>query len=108
MRTLRAVLGVLVLCAGPAFGVGQEEAAGAGSTGERLEKARQEYFSMKAEGERSPDLWYGTPGVRPGVDLLGPLRDLIRKPSGLLDFRPRKIESGLPDRETAEFLRERR
>jgi len=54
--------------------------------------------------QRTDDLWYGTPGVRPGGDLIGPVRDLIRKPSGLLDFRPRKVPSYLPDRETAEWL----
>lgn len=58
--------------------------------------------------DRSADLWYGTPGVRPGGDLIGPLIDLVRKPSGLLDFGPRRIRPWLPDRETSEFLRERR
>jgi hypothetical protein len=58
--------------------------------------------------ETSPDLWYGTPGVRAGGDLLVPLIDLIRQPSGVLDFRPRKVLRYLPDRETAEFLRDRR
>lgn len=58
--------------------------------------------------DRSGDLWYGTPGVRPGGDLLVPIRDLLRNPSSLLDFRPRKVASWLPDRETAEALRERR
>ena len=57
---------------------------------------------------RSDDLWYGASGVRPGGDLLEPLLDLVRKPSSLFDFRPRKVPSYLPDRETAEFLRERR
>ena len=58
--------------------------------------------------EGSADLWYGIPGVRPGGDLLGPILDLVRHPSGLLDFRPRNVPSYLLDRETAEFLRERR
>jgi hypothetical protein len=58
--------------------------------------------------DKSPDLWYGTPGVRAGGDLLVPLVDLIRRPSSLLDFRPRKVLRYLPDRDTAEFLRERR
>ena len=58
--------------------------------------------------DRSADLWYGTPGVRPGGDLLGPILDLARRPSGLLDFRPRRVPPYLPDRDTAEFLRERR
>lgn len=56
----------------------------------------------------SRDLWYGTPGVRPGGDLLGPIIDLVKDPSGLLDFRPRKVSTYLPDRDTAEFLRDRR
>jgi hypothetical protein len=54
------------------------------------------------------DLWYGTPGVRVGEDLLGPIMDLVRRPSSLLDFTPRKVKSYLTDRETLEFLRERR
>jgi len=58
--------------------------------------------------DRSADLWYGTPGVRPGGDLLGPILELIRRPAGLLDFRPRTVPSYLPDRETAEAFRERR
>jgi hypothetical protein len=57
--------------------------------------------------DQARDLWYGTPGVRPGGDLLVPLFDLIRHPSGVLDFRPRQIPGYVPDRETAEFLRER-
>ena len=54
------------------------------------------------------DLWYGTPGVRPGGDLLAPVIDLVLRPSSVLDFRPRKIVPWLPDRETSEFIRERR
>jgi len=54
------------------------------------------------------DLWYGTPGVRPGGDLLVPVIDLVLRPSAILDFRPRKIVPWLPDRETSEFIRERR
>lgn len=51
------------------------------------------------------DLWYGTPGVRPGGDLFEPLIDLVRRPSNLLDFTPRKVKPFVPDRETMEFLR---
>jgi len=51
------------------------------------------------------DLWYGTPEVRPGGDLLGPLMDLVRRPSSLFDFTPRMVPPFLPDRETMEFLR---
>ena len=58
--------------------------------------------------DRSGDWWYGESGVRPGGDLLEPVLDLIRRPSGLWDLRPRKVRSYLPDRETAEFLRDRR
>ena len=54
------------------------------------------------------DLWYGTPEVRPGGDLLAPVIDLVLRPSSVLDFRPRKIVPWLPDRETSEFIRERR
>jgi len=57
--------------------------------------------------DRSADLWYGTPGVRPGGDLLVPIIDLIRKPSGVLDFKPRRVERFLPDRETAECFHDR-
>lgn len=109
MKMLRAALGLLALWGGPTFGAGQEdEASATGLSEQRLEKARQDYFKMKAAAEQTPDLWYGTPDVRPGGDLRGPLWDLIRRPSGLLDFRPRKVERYLPNPETAEFLRERR
>ena len=57
--------------------------------------------------DRSGDLWYGTPGVRPGGDLLVPIVQLIRNPAEWLDFRPRKVERFLPDRETAECFRDR-
>lgn len=56
----------------------------------------------------SRDLWYGTPGVCAGADLLGPILQMVKKPSGLLDFRPRRISTFFSDRDTAEFLRERR
>ena len=64
-------------------------------------------FPAPWEG-RSDDLWYGASGIRPGGDLLEPILELVRKPSSILDFRPRKVPSCLPDRETAEVLRERR
>ena len=57
--------------------------------------------------DRTGDLWYGTSGVRPGGDLLVPIVQLIRKPAEFLDFRPRKVERFLPDRETAECFRDR-
>ena len=57
--------------------------------------------------DRSDDLWYGTPGVRPGGDLLVPIVQLLRKPAEVLDFSPRKVERFLPDRETAECFRDR-
>jgi len=49
-------------------------------------------------------LWYGTPGVRAGEDMLGPVLNLLKRPSGLLDFRPRR---SLPDQdpELLEFNR---
>ncbi|HXG61886.1 MAG TPA: hypothetical protein VNO22_10955 [Planctomycetota bacterium] len=42
--------------------------------------------------ERS-GLWYGTPGVRPGEDMLGPLLRLVREPARLLDFSPRRASA---------------
>jgi len=108
MRTQRGVLGVRGSCGNLAFGIGQEEAGDLGFSGERLEKSPQESFAMKPEGERFQDLWYGTSGFRPGGDLRFALWALLRKPLGLMDFRPRRIESALSDREMAEFLRERR
>ncbi len=68
----------------------------------------QEDAPRGAREDRSVDLWYGAPGVRTGGDLLGPILELIRRPAGLLDFRPRNVPSYLPDRETAEAFRERR
>jgi hypothetical protein len=38
----------------------------------------------------NPGLWYGQPGVRPGGDLIAPILELIRRPEGLFDFRPRR------------------
>jgi len=109
MQPLLVALGIIALSGGPLFDAApQAESSPPQSLEERLEKARKDYFDMKMKDDRSPDLWYGTPGVRPGGDLIGPVCDLIRKPSGLLDFKPRRIEPWLPDRETAEFLRERR
>jgi hypothetical protein len=58
--------------------------------------------------DRSEDLWYGEPGICPGGDLLGPTMDLILHPSRLFDFSPRRVRRYLPDRETEEFLRDRR
>jgi len=49
-------------------------------------------------------LWYGTPGVRAGEDILGPIQDLLRRPAGLLDFSPRRSPSTL-DPELEEFNR---
>jgi hypothetical protein len=98
-RVMILMAALLGLC--PAFALAQEEPRRDTATlrgpdsGPRLD-------------DRSPDLWYGVPGVRPGGDLLRPILDLLRKPSDLLDFTPRKVPSYLPDRETAEFLRDRR
>ena len=109
MKSILIAFGAMALFACPTVASGQEDQASAsGWSEERLEKARKEYFKLKSGPERSPDLWYGTPGVRTGGDLIGPVSDLLRKPSGLVDFKPRKVEPWLPDRETAEFLRERR
>jgi hypothetical protein len=55
-----------------------------------------------------PGSWYGTPGVRPGNDLIGPLRELIRRPEGLPDFRPRKVPGYVdPDLERFNRIYER-
>jgi len=105
MRNLLLALGALCLSAVPSIAGAQDDD---GSAARSLERARQDYFKLKGEKDRSPDLWYGIPDVRPGGDLLGPVVELVRSPSGLLDVKPRKVERWLPDRETAEFLRERR
>lgn len=49
----------------------------------------------------NPGLWYGTPRVRPGNDLIPPLRELRAEPRHWLDFRPRKD----PDPEVERFHR---
>jgi len=74
---------------------------------ERIRMMEWESLHRKLE-DRSPDLWYGTPGVRAGGDLLVPIRDLLRNPLSIFDFRPRKVASWLPDRETSECFREPR
>ena len=74
----------------------------------RFDEPAKERDLRRPTDERTDDLWYAAPGVRPGGDLLSPLVDLVRNPSGLLDLKPRKVRSWLPDRETAEFLRDRR
>lgn len=56
----------------------------------------------------NPGLWYGTPGVRPGGDLIAPILDLIRRPEGLFDFRPRRDPGYVdPDRERFDRIHER-
>ena len=50
----------------------------------------------------NPGLWYGTPGVMPGNDLIGPLRELNRDPHRLFDFRPRRLP-GTEDPELKRF-----
>lgn len=81
--------------------------------GHRAESLQDERYEdpvpRVTEPEAMPrDLWYGTPGIRPGGDLLRPLIDLVHRPSSLLDFTPRKVVPFLPDRETLEFLRHER
>ena len=109
MHRFRMILAALALVQGPAWGRAQEDAAPLDPCQEleRFQKAEEDLRRLRTP-DPSPDLWYGTPGVRPGGDLLGPVIDLVRDPSGLLDPRPRKVQRWLPDRETAEFLRERR
>jgi hypothetical protein len=109
MRYILVVLAVLTMVYRPAVARTQEEGPSWADSQEqeKLQRAQRELLELRAE-DKSPDLWYRTPGVRPGGDLLEPVMDLLRKPSGLLDFKPRKVQSWLPDRETAEFLRDRR
>lgn len=52
----------------------------------------------------NPGLWYGTPGVRPGGDLIRPILDLIRRPEGIFDFRPRR-DPGYEDADLERFNR---
>jgi hypothetical protein len=110
-RLLNVALTAAALCSAPAFGQDstvplpyrrlQEE-------GRHLPQGERPPVPPPAQPEdRSEDLWYGTPGVRPGGDLLVPLAELIRKPSGLLDFKLRRVERYLPDRETAECFHDR-
>ena len=74
---------------------------------ERLQKAQRDLDEIRSK-DRSPDPSYGSPGAGPGGDLFSSVLELFRKPSGLWDFSPRKIPCTIPDRETAEFLRDRR
>ena len=105
---MRAFLMTILLAAVSFSAFAQEDPPPLGrSPQEKPVKAERELYRRPLE-ERRSDLWYGIPGVRPGGDLIGPIRDLARKPSDLLDFRPRKVQSFLPDRETAEFLSEPR
>jgi hypothetical protein len=109
MRTLLSGLAALILC--PAEASGQESPFNPGRSveEERHPKYRVERDRPPAPSEtNSGDLWYAVPGVRPGGDLFGPVRDLILHPRELLDFGARRVPSYLPDRETAEFLRDRR
>jgi hypothetical protein len=110
MQRFLMVLAALAFVHGPAWARPQEDEDPVDPCQEleSFQKAQEDLRRLREPSEASPDLWYGTPDVRPGGDLLGPILDLVRNPSGLLDFKPRKVRSGLPDRETAEFLRERR
>lgn len=72
------------------------------------ELARDRGLNRELPRLEDPGLWYGTPGVEPGNDLIGPLRELIRRPEGLRDFRPRKIPGYVdPDLERFNRLYER-
>lgn len=68
------------------------------------ELARDRGLNRELPRLDDPGLWYGTPGVRPGYDLIGPLRELNRRPEGLLDFRPRK-DPGYVDPDLRRFDR---
>ena len=113
MRTL-LVFGTLVslLSRRPSESLAQEEKLSFSPSSHEFSGPDQDR-PWVGEARRDPavgsrDLWYGTPGVRSGGDLLGPILELVKRPSGLLDLQPRKVSSDLPDQETAEFLRERR
>jgi len=106
MRSILLAFGGIVLAALP-MAAQEDPAPPARSQQEKPARAPRDFMRTPSE-ERSTDLWYGTPGVQPGGDLIGPIRDIVRKPSSLLDFRPRKVQPFLPDRETAEFLNQPR
>ncbi len=68
------------------------------------EEARRKYLEEEGQNslerfwqeESRRDLWYGTPGARLGSDMLGPVLEIFRKPSSLLDFRPRRTNGYVP------------
>ena len=104
---MRSILLAFAIVLAAPLAAQEEPAPPARNHQEKPARAPRDFMRTPTE-ERSTDLWYGTPGVQPGGDLIGPVRDLVRKPSGLLDFRPRKVQPFLPDRETAEFLNQPR
>jgi hypothetical protein len=106
MRSLFCAFCMAILAAAPLAALGQEETAPPPRPYQERPVKTPRDLVPPSSSERTDDLWYGTPGVRPGGDLIEPIRDLVRNPSGLLDFRPRKVQSFLPDRETSEFLSE--
>ena len=59
---------------------------------------------LTEQEERPRDLWYGTPGVRADNDLLRALLDLLRNPSHILDFKPRRGIPAPTDRESQELF----
>ena len=74
---------------------------------QRLQKAQRDLDEIRLE-IRLPERFAGSPGAGSGGDLFSSVLELFRQPSGLWDFKPRSIPRSIPDRETAEFLRDRR
>ncbi|HLY72678.1 MAG TPA: hypothetical protein VKU80_01050 [Planctomycetota bacterium] len=74
---------------------------------DRLQRAQRDLDEIRS-ADRSQGPSYGSPGAGSGGDLFSSILELFRQPSRLLDFRPRRIPSTVPDRDTAEFLRDRR
>jgi len=110
-RLLNMTLAAASLCSAPAFGqdstVLPPECRPQEEHRRLPERDRPPVPPPVPPEDRSADRWFGTPGVRPGGDLLVPIIELIRKPSGLFDFKPRRVERFLPDRETAECFHDR-
>lgn len=92
------VAGIASLAAGSSAGTVQE-----GSP-----RDLDRWVNREVEREQNRrGLWYGTPDVRAGDDMLGPIIDLIEDPSGLLDFKPRRLPPPPTDEFNDDMDRER-
>jgi hypothetical protein len=67
--------------------------------------ARQSERRDPRPGPVERDLWCGTPRAMPGGDLLRPILALVRRPSRLLDFRPRSVLWAAPSIEDPDLRR---